>query len=403
MVLIFIMELLKGLLFYCKDIKMQSEKIISIKHIGIQKTLDLEVKSDSHIFYANNIATSNSHSFSYGLIAEYTAFVKSHFPLHFYTAFLQHAEDKLDKKQEVKELIEDMNNFNIKISPPKVTNSIIDNYGRFCINNKNVDFGLASIKSLGKSHIQKLYTAIKLKIDKLQKAIEKFSWLEFLCEITPLTGATVVENLILTGATPDFSLSRKRKALEYKMYSMLTDRELQWINNNYKDSLLETLNRYSVIERKDGGPSNDKRRIVVNNIIETLTNPAYNLTDSPEWIVNNERELLGISLSYNAIEAKKISTGYTCRDFLNNKKGKIEIICEISTVKETIIKNGKSAGQKMAFITIKDQTAKIEAVCFSEVFSESSSILFEGNVILCSGLRSNKSDSGLIITNVKQI
>ena len=384
---------------------MQAQKIIGIKKLGNLPTVDIEVNHEKHIFYGNGIATSNSHSYSYGYISYWTAYVKSHFPLHFFCSYLEYAKEKINPFEETKNLILDMEDFGINLTPPRLSDIILDSEGSFSISNGNVNFGLLDIKQVGKSHIIKLYDNIRIIQNKLNKKIENFTWLEFLCEVSDLVSKTVIDNLILVGATPDISVARKRKALEFAIYQDLTDRDKEWIRNNYGNfpSFKEVMTKYSTVERKDGGPATAKKRQSCQDIVKVLSDSAYNLEDHPEWIVANERKLLGISMTYNIMEAKKIISDYTCSDFLLGKNGKIEIAAEVSSLRETLIKNGKSIGKKMAFINLRDTTGNINAVCFSEVYEKNTSILFEGNTVLVSGFRSKKDEKTLTITNVKQI
>lgn len=380
---------------------MQFENIVGIKKVGSQKTVDIEVNHPSHIFYGNDIATSNSHSYSYGSLAYITAYCKAHFPTLFFTSYLQHAEDKIDKQGEIRGLIDDMKTFGVNIAPPKLSNKIIDNYGKFWVVDENIQFGLASIKGLGKSKIKQLYESVKDKTVKLGKDVKDFTWLEFLCEICPLNQKTVINNLVFTGATPDRKVSRKRKAFEYKIYESLTDRDLLWVNKNYSISLKDTIQRYSEIPRKDGGPATAKRKEQIEEMVKTLESPAFDLQDSPEWVVNNEKEFLGTSISYNILDTKNITTNYTISDFLLHKKGNINISVEVTSLKETVVKNGSSKGQKMAFIEIKDTTGSIDAVIFSEAYLHNKSLLFEGNTVVCSGERSK--NGSFIVNKVVQI
>lgn len=375
--------------------------VISIEYLGELDSMDIEIDHPLHIFYANGIATSNSHSVSYGDLGYLTAYCKAHFPTLFFTSYLQHAEDKLDKQAEIRELIDDMKHFSIGIAPPRLTNKIIDNYGKFWVTEENIQFGLASIKGLGKSKINQLYSSVKEKTEKLKKDVKDFTWIEFLCEICPLNQKTVVNNLIYTGATPDKSVSRKRKAFEYKIYLDLTDRDLLWINSNYSKNFCETLKNYSIIERSNGGPATQKKRDSLLEYIKTLDSPAYDLHDSLEWIVNNEKEYLGTSISYNIMDTKNIHSEYTCSDFLLGKRGNINIACEIISIKETVVKNGTSKGQKMAFVGIRDNTGSVDAVIFSEAYSKNKPYLFEGNTIICSGQKTNQ--GSLSINKVSQI
>lgn len=346
-----------------------------------------------------------SHSYSYGYISYWTAYVKQHFPLHFFCSYLEHAKEKIDTFEEIKGLILEMEKFDLNLTPPRLSDIILNSEGSFSISNDSVNFGLLSIKSLGESHIKGLYSKIREKQIKLGKKIENFTWLEFMCEISMLVSKTVIDNLILVGATPDLSVSRKRKALEFALFQKMTDRDLEWISQNYSSfsSLKEVLEKYSTVERKLGGPATQKKRESCQDMVKVLTDSAYNLEDHPEWIVANERKLLGISMTYNIMEAKKIVSDYTCSDFLLGKNGKIEIAAEVSSLRETVIKNGKSVGKKMAFLNFRDTTGNINAVCFAEVYEKNTSILFEGNTVLVSGFRSKKDDKTLTVTNVKQI
>ena len=80
---------------------MHSEKIIGIKYVGAKPTMDIEIDNDDHIFWANGIATSNSHSVSYALCAFMSAYAKVHFPKEFYTAYLYFAKEKPKPQQEI--------------------------------------------------------------------------------------------------------------------------------------------------------------------------------------------------------------------------------------------------------------------------------------------------------------
>ena len=66
------------------------EEIIECVEIGCEETLDLEIDSEFHNFYANDICVSNSHCLSYSYIASQTLFLKHYYPTEFYAALFNH-------------------------------------------------------------------------------------------------------------------------------------------------------------------------------------------------------------------------------------------------------------------------------------------------------------------------
>lgn len=75
------------------------EEIVEIKGLGYQHTFDLEVDSDDHNFYANDICVSNSHSVSYAYIAAQTLWLKHYYPAEFYVSLLNHPKSSGSKKE----------------------------------------------------------------------------------------------------------------------------------------------------------------------------------------------------------------------------------------------------------------------------------------------------------------
>src|ERR1035437_1366595 len=76
------------------------EEIISFEEIGIEETYDLEIDSEFHNFYANDICVSNSHALSYSYLAMQTLFLKHYYPTEFYTALLNHPKDSGKKEEQ---------------------------------------------------------------------------------------------------------------------------------------------------------------------------------------------------------------------------------------------------------------------------------------------------------------
>lgn len=79
------------------------EKITKIEYIGEEETMDLEIESEFHNFYANDVCVSNSHSFAYSVLALRTLYLKHYFPTEFYCALLNHPKSGSGKNAKEKE------------------------------------------------------------------------------------------------------------------------------------------------------------------------------------------------------------------------------------------------------------------------------------------------------------
>lgn len=76
------------------------EDIEEIIELDKDETYDLEIDSEFHNYYANNICVSNSHSLSYTYISCQTLFLKHYYPTEFYAALLNHPKSTPDKDKE---------------------------------------------------------------------------------------------------------------------------------------------------------------------------------------------------------------------------------------------------------------------------------------------------------------
>lgn len=343
-----------------------------------------------------------SHSLAYAQIGEWTAYAKWHFPLHFFTAYLSYAKEKIDPKQETRELVHDAKQYGISIASPQLEYIKDDPDGEMIIRDQEILFGMIDIKGIGRNHIHKLYDDINLKEKMIQKPVDKWDWLDTLVNLK--TNSTVMNNLILIGAMPGIE-SRKRKSYEYSVWEKLTERDHTWIRDNYRKykTFGEALANYAEIERSNGGPATSKKREQVAELSKSLINPPFDVSDHPDWIVSNEKELLGVPLSYNPTETKSVITNMNIADFLNGKRGKIALIVEVSNPREFTIKNGSHKGNKMCYMSIKDSTGQIDACVFSEVYGEVAEFIFDGNVVLVTGERSKKDPKSLVITSMEQV
>ncbi|HXG94344.1 MAG TPA: DNA polymerase III subunit alpha [Blastocatellia bacterium] len=97
-------------------------------------------------------AFNRAHSFSYGYLAYQTAYLKAHYPTHFWAAVLS---NELNNTAKVVKYINEARSQGIEILPPDV-NASLDN---FTANGNSIRFGLAAIKGIGQSAVSSIIEA----------------------------------------------------------------------------------------------------------------------------------------------------------------------------------------------------------------------------------------------------
>lgn len=102
---------------YEKGIPTRLEEIVSIEFIRTDKTYDVEMEAPSHTFVSESgLVTSNSHAVCMALDSMYCAYLKSHYPLEYYTIVLTMYGGDIER---TRKLTNELDYFNIKLSPIK--------------------------------------------------------------------------------------------------------------------------------------------------------------------------------------------------------------------------------------------------------------------------------------------
>jgi len=351
-----------------------------------------------------------AHATAYGINGYISAYLKTHFPIQFYTSYLYYAKDKQNPHEEINELVNDAHLMGVDVLPPSILN--VQKY--FYTNGKEVYFGLANIKGVGEKQIERLSKHV-LEVEQfLLKFCPFWTWLEWLIYFVNSSWMNVIERLIKAGSFRHLKIHRTKLLAELNTWSQLTDKEREWAKLGWKDckDLPEILDKMAVKKRskKDppkyiGGASANKNRTEkINSLSYLLKNPPTSLGDNPEWIVNTEQELLGIALTCHRVDSHDTSSANSsCKDFFNGKIGNLILAVEINGIREVTCKNGKSRGKRMAFLTVSDHSCMLDtAIAFPDVWSKFNNLLQEKNVVLIYSQLKEKGGS-LIIQKVKQI
>lgn len=332
---------------------------------------------------SNRYSFNKSHAVSYGVTGYMCAVVKAHFPLHFFTAWLNFASGKIKPREEIAELVQEAKNFDISIENP----SIIYQNKDFIIDSNKVRYGIGSIKSVGLIEVENLLKNITETEKKLGKKLKDFTWHETLKYLLPDCRKDVVNNLIHAGALSNFGITRNKMLFEYNKLKELNDKEIEWLKENDTSSTLVDSMKILIENKKTVA----KRKEKLQNILISLDNPSLNLADSTEIISRREEDVLGISLSCSRLDAKNTGfTNCTCKEFTSKQKTSNVIIpVQISRVTEWAPKDAKD--RKLCFLTAFDKTGKIEIMVATQEYEKYSFLLFVGNTIAVSGSENAKS------------
>ena len=333
-----------------------------------------------------------SHAFSYGTTGYDTAYIKAHFPLAFYTSWLYHAKNNQDPRQEISELVNDAKLFDIEIQVPDLR----DLEKNFYTDGKIIKFGLSDIKGIGEAQVNKLTETIKnLKLD-----LNSLDWKSFLLECGMFLTPNILMKLIQVGALKWMQKLRQDMLEEFKVFDSLTKLEREWLKNNWNNqNFIDALKDLAKPKEEGGGAANKNRRSIIFSQAQLLENPPTPRNDNPNWIAWTEEQLLGVSLSCSKIDSCDIGEVNTsCKDFLAGKAGYMVFGVEVNQIREVKTKKGKSAGSKMAYMTISDNSCSLQdVVCFPDVWKEAKEFLTEKNMVMIHAERDNKKNSDLLI------
>ncbi len=396
------LELLTHLKYYL------NRKIYKVKRVGEFPTIDIEVDNESHTYYANGIATSNSHAISYAMNSYLSAYCRAHFLLPQLTSYLRYSKNDLE---EVEKIVNSAKMSDVTVLPPDIRHR---NTHFKLIDNK-IYFGLSNIKGIGLSAITKLNKVLtSLEKQKELGIIYDFgelSWLEFLLYCSPHLTSTLIKTLISTGGLDYVRLPRTQMLYEYNVFSKLSKkREISWMISEFqkifKTETISLAHMLKLLENaktgKGGGCASITRKKVVQDLRNSLANPPYSLLDSIEWISKEEKSLLGISLSCNETDSpqyQQFNNNCSCKEFVQKTNLSKSILMTIKLENINVIKTkrGKSPGKSMAFLTISDGSGMMDSVVvFPEQYKEFQEILVQGNIVNLVGERGKEKDTLII-------
>ncbi|MFA5669990.1 MAG: OB-fold nucleic acid binding domain-containing protein [Balneolaceae bacterium] len=384
---------------------MNVSKVVRVEHLGMMPTMDIEIDSDDHIFYGNGIATSNSHSVCYGgYLAYWTAWLKVHFPIHFFTSWLTYSLWKQIPKDEIVELVDSCRITGAAtVRQPDIT---IGNVS-FKSNGNDIVFGLMSIRGVGTSATE-ILSALKERY----KPGKRYFY-NLLLDIHKIK-RNVAEALIKSGACDKFEYNRSfMLQCVYSVYgtterdtegkiknkSGLSNKELKAFSDDLSTQM-ETSNEIPSLERSFTvaiDAAMKKRKPLVENLYNKILeiHPETN-TDKAFW----ERDLLGLPLSCSAADDISSELSDTkCSELIYKRKGAtVKVACLIEQLKLMKTREDK----EYAYLRISDSTGSCNRlVVWPEVFQKNRDKLAEDEVlVLTCKIDHYKGKNQLVVTKV---
>lgn len=333
-----------------KPEEMAKQRAIFMEGSGENK---VEPKQASHIFdimekfaaYGFN----KSHSAAYALLSYQTAWLKQHYPAEFMAAVMSSDMDNTDK---VVTFYEDALTQGVEILPPCINRSVY----KFEANAQGkIHYGLGAIKGVGESAIEAMLA------EREQQGGFK-NLFEF-CQRIDLRKANrrVLEALIKAGALDAFG--QDRAILLASLSTALKSAEQASKNRDLGQSDLF------------GGMSIHE------------DNPEYTFVEqvSEKQKLEWEKESLGLYLSGHPLDQyrQELHKLTTCRiaDFASKRQGTLRIGGMIVAMRTVNTKRG----DRMAIVTIDDQSSRTDVPIFPKMYQQYRDVLFKDNIVIIEG------------------
>lgn len=306
-----------------------------------------------------------AHAASYGKVAYQTAYMKCHFPADYMAALMEADAGAVEK---IGVHVAECARLGIRVLPPDVNES---DWTFTVVDDTTIRFGLNSIKNFGEGGARAIITE--------RKGGQYESAADLLFRVPGQNlNRRGLESLIKAGALDRFG---DRKEMLEKIDELLSLQGSRHKTPEHQGALfaLESKAPRVLIRQDDVTP----------------------LSDKLVW----ERELLGIYVSGHPTEQHRETFDkypHSIQEALKEDRNGFPLIVGgvIESSKSIITKKG----DRMAFFTIADREASIEAVAFPKTYQESRGALEVGSCVLIKGKVSRRNDRpSILIDKVKKL
>jgi len=277
----------------------------------------------------SNYSFNRSHAVAYSKISYQLAYLKAHYPEHFFAELLTSA---VNSEKRLNQYVMDMRQLAITLLPPAINRS----YGRFSVEDGKIRMGLLSIKGIG-------YQVMREIIDKRREGPFK-SLFDFCLRISlKIVNRQTIEHLILVGAFNEFSKNRASllATLDQAIDQAELFKEFQEQPSLFADQFDFT---ESYVSRKD-----------------------FTLMEKLSF----EREYLGMYVSSHPLANQRDSladSGYDTLLEASERVGQRSLKSVVMIQEVRVIRTRR--GDQMAFLQLSDEFSEMDAVVFPDLFQK---------------------------------
>lgn len=360
----------------------------AVKHGSVtrEEATDIYESMEASARYLFN----QGHSDGYAMLTYTTAYLKCHYPLEYICSSLELAGSAIDPKEEIAKFVGECRALNINIYGP----SILKSSDHFDIIGEDIYFGLADVSGVGESNVATARAAIQSVENQLGKNIDKFIWMDWLVCLghkitgTPKISGSIFEKWIRAGVFDHIGLSRRQMIHELKNWQLCSPGEHKWARNNYNNynTLYDLLIAMARTKKEGGAVTKEDRIYYITSIAQSIKYPPTLTRDTIDYLVQNEKELLGIAISCSKLDNFDISlANTTVRDLVENNylATPAIMVAELKGFRIVQTKSGKNPGRDMAFLHVIDKEMEYsDLVIFPNEFEKYQEFFWEGNILL---------------------
>ncbi len=364
-----------------KSDAMQAERdafIEGCKNHGIEEHLANEV-FDEMVGFAK-YAFNKSHATAYGVISYRTAYLKAHYPAEYFSALMSSV---LGNTTDIKSYIADAQKFRVRVLPPDINYSD----SGFSVTDGNIRFGLLAIRNVGKN----LSDAIVL--NRQSSPYKSFDDFVDRMSDTDLNKRTV-ESLIKCGVFDSLGTPRSALLACYENVMNLH-------HEKHRSLMSGQIDIFSI-----GGSGDD-----------AVLSTEYDYPDMKEFPLNEllmmEKESSGMYFSGHMIDnysnhvsslscdnMRDVIYDFSEDNIAPNSRYKDRDAIKIAGIIGSKKTKSTRSGDTMAFITLEDRYAEMEAIVFPKVYAKFKGELFADNAIVLTGnISVEDEDAPRIIVN----
>lgn len=339
---------------------------------------ELAKKISEYMATMGNYSFNKSHSALYAVLTMKTAYLKAHYPSHFFCALLN--QNKNDYGV-INKYIIDAKEFGVEILPPHINKS----ERGFTVNNGKILFGLEAIKGIGEKFVD----------DILEKRKEcKFSdYKDFMKRVSPQKAQII--SLVKAGAIPcknkkQFLINYAKEVFEYRTYTdVSTLPKLSILQEEYG---IDT----SVIKEKEARLKlyNQQRAIEFQKLQDNRFDT--HMKDFFEKYLQNEEfwefDALSIFISNNPFEQAYRFISQSFEEVPDNSEGMtVGVIANVTKKKDR-------KGKQFAFISLYSAFGLLEIICWHTQLKQYEDLIKRGNQV---AIKFNKKDNKATVKLMK--